>query len=124
MLTRFSLLALACLTSLTAAAQTYSIKAYGAAGDGKTVATKAVQQAVDACAQAGGGTVEVPAGTYVIGTVFLKSNVELHLSSGAVLKGSPNLADYHAYTLPVYGQNYYGMLFTENADHVSLRWSS
>ena len=120
MLIRLYLLALACLTAFTAAAQTYSIKAYGATGDGKTVVTKAVQQAVDACAAAGGGTVEVPAGTYVIGTVFLKSNVELHLSAGATLKGSASLADYHGYTLPVYGQNYYGLLFTENAENVAI----
>ena len=103
-----------------ALAQTYSIKIYGAVGDGKTLATKAVQQAVDACAVAGGGTVEVPAGTYVIGTVFLKSHVELHLGSGAVLKGSSSLADYHSYTMPEYGQNYYGMLFTENAEDVAI----
>ena len=108
------------LTAGTASAQTYSIRSYGATGDGKTVVTKALQQAVDACAAAGGGTVEVPAGTYVIGTVFLKSHVELHLGSGAVLKGSANLADYHGYTMPEYGQNYYGMLFTENADHVAI----
>ena len=107
-------------TTSAALAQSYSIKSYGATGDGKTVVTKALQQAVDACNRAGGGTVEVPAGTYVIGTVFLKSNVELHLAGGAVLKGSPNLADYHGYTMPVYGQNYYGMLFTENAENVAL----
>ena len=105
---------------IAAQAQTYSIKAYGATGDGKTLATKAVQQAVDACNRAGGGTVEVPAGTYVIGTVFLKSNVELHLAAGAVLKGSATLTDYHGYTMPVYGQNYYGMLFAENADNVTI----
>lgn len=117
---RYCLPLLLCCIITTAFAQTYSIKNYGATGDGKTVVTNALQRAVDACAQAGGGTVEVPAGTYVIGTVFLKSNVELHLSAGAVLKGSPNLTDYHPYTLPVYGQNYYGMLFAENADNVSI----
>jgi len=112
---------LACLLSaLTASAQTYSIRNYGATGDGRTVVTQALQQAVDACTRAGGGTVEVPAGTYVIGTVFLKSNVELHLASGATLKGSANLADYHGYTMPEYGQNYYGLLFTENAENVAI----
>jgi polygalacturonase len=119
MLRHCLLLLLGCTTT-TAFAQTYSVKSYGAAGDGKTFVTSSLQRAVDACAQAGGGTVEVPAGTYVIGTVFLKSNVELHLAAGAVLKGSPNLADYHPYTLPVYGQNYYGMLFAEDADNVSI----
>ena len=116
----FALVAALAFSLPPALAQTYSIKSYGAVSDGKTVVTKAVQQAVDACTRAGGGTVEVPAGTYIIGTVFLKSNVELHLAGGAVLKGSANLADYHAYTMPVYGQNYYGLLFTENADNVAL----
>ncbi len=119
----FKFLALAgalALTTSAALAQTYSVKDYGAKADGKTLATTAIQKAVDACNRSGGGTVEVPAGTYVIGTVFLKSNVNLHLSSGAVLKGSANLADYHAYTMPVYGQNYYGMLFTENAENVAI----
>ncbi|TDN40421.1 hypothetical protein E4631_11205 [Hymenobacter sp. UV11] len=111
--------ALAFCTS-AALAQTYSVRAYGAVADGRTVTTAAIQKAVDACTKAGGGTVEVPAGTYVIGTVFLKSNVTLHLDNGAVLKGSPNLTDYHPYTLPEYGQNYYGMLFTENAENVTI----
>ena len=107
-------------TATAALAQTYSVKTYGAVADGRTVTTTAIQKAVDACTKAGGGTVEVPAGTYIIGTVFLKSNVNLHLDNGAVLKGSANLADYHAYTMPVYGQNYYGMLFAENAENVAL----
>ncbi|MEJ7664679.1 MAG: glycosyl hydrolase family 28 protein [Hymenobacter sp.] len=118
---KFLLLAGALAFSTTAAlAQTYSVKSYGAVADGRTVVTAAIQKAVDACTKAGGGTVEVPAGTYIIGTVFLKSNVTLHLDNGAVLKGSPNLTDYHAYTLPVYGQNYYGMLYTENAENVAI----
>ena len=116
----FALLSALVFTTSAALAQTYSVKTYGAVADGRTVATTAIQKAVDACNRAGGGTVEVPAGTYVIGTVFLKSNVNLHLDNGAVLKGSANLADYHAYTMPVYGQNYYGMLFAENAENVAL----
>jgi len=116
----FALLGTLILTTSAALAQTYSVRAYGAVADGRTVTTIAIQKAVDACTKAGGGTVQVPAGTYVIGTVFLKSNVTLHLDNGAVLKGSANLADYHAYTMPVYGQNYYGMLFAENAENVAI----
>ena len=108
------------LTAGAAGAQTYSIKTYGAVSDGKTVATKAVQQAIDACNRGGGGTVDVPAGTYLVGTLFLKSNVDLHLNPGAVLKGSPNLADYFAYTMPVYGKNYYGIIYADHAENVSL----
>lgn len=73
----------------------YNIVDYGAVADGVTVCTKSIQAAVDACAAEGGGRVTVPAGTFVTGTVWLKSNVELHLAHGAVLKASENLADYN-----------------------------
>ncbi len=115
-----ALTSLLALTTSAAVAQTYSVKDYGAVADGKTLATSAIQKAIDACTKAGGGTVEVPAGTYVVGTISLKSNVDLHLASGAVLKGSPRLADYRTYTVPEYGQNYYGILYTANAANVTL----
>jgi len=72
----------------------YDIVDYGAVGDGETVNTDAIQKAVDACAAGGGGRVLVPAGVFVSGPVFLRSNVEFHLSSGAVLRGSRNFDDY------------------------------
>ncbi|MBC8039921.1 MAG: glycoside hydrolase family 28 protein [Opitutaceae bacterium] len=56
--------------------------------------TACLQAALDACATAGGGTVTVPAGTFVTGTLRLRDHVTLHLENGAVLKGSANLADY------------------------------
>ncbi len=57
--------------------------------------TKAIQAALDACGAAGGGTVVVPAGTFVTGTIWLRSHVELHLQHGAVLLASPDLDDYN-----------------------------
>ena len=74
----------------------YNILEYGAVPGGNKINTKAVQAAVDTCAENGGGRVLVPAGTFLTGTIFLKDNVELHLAAGAVLKGSPDLADYNA----------------------------
>ncbi|PHN07046.1 hypothetical protein CRP01_08685 [Flavilitoribacter nigricans DSM 23189 = NBRC 102662] len=59
---------------------------YGAVGDGKTLNTQAIQQAIDAAAEAGGGKVIFPAGTYVSGALFLKSNVELHLAEDVVIQ--------------------------------------
>lgn len=70
---------------------------FGAVGDGKTVNTKAFNDAIEACAQKGQGRVEVPAGTYISGTLHLKSGVTLHLQEGAVLRGSKNLADYDSF---------------------------
>ncbi len=88
--------------------------------DGKTVSTAAIQKAVDACNRSGGGRVYVPAGIFVTGTFHLKSNVDLYLESGAVLQGSPNLTDYQSYTKPQYGLNYYGILYTADAENVSI----
>jgi hypothetical protein len=67
---------------------------FGAAGDGSTLNTTPIQAAIDACHAAGGGRVIVPPGVFVTGTIRLKSNVTLHLESGARIQGSRNQADY------------------------------
>ncbi len=56
--------------------------------------TELFQQAIDTVANEGGGTIIVEAGEYLIGSIFLKSNCELHLKKGAVILGSQELADY------------------------------
>ena len=71
-----------------------SVKDSGAAGDGVTPDTEAIQATIDAVAEKGGGVVRVPAGTYLCGSLWLRSNIELHLEDGAVLKGSPDIKDY------------------------------
>jgi len=75
-------------------APVYNIKTYGAAGNGKTLDTAAIQKAIDAAGGAGGGVVYLPAGSFLSGTITLKSNVTLYLSPGAVLLGSQRMADY------------------------------
>ncbi len=72
----------------------FDVKQFGAAGDGKALDTAAIRKAVDACADAGGGRVYLPPGTYLSGTVILKSNVTLYLEPGATLLGSTDLDDY------------------------------
>jgi len=72
----------------------YHIKDFGAVGDGITLNTSAIQQAVDTCYQQGGGRVLVEGGTYMFGTVVLRSNVELHVAANATLLGSPKCEDY------------------------------
>jgi hypothetical protein len=72
----------------------FDVKSYGAAGDGRTLDTAAIQKAIDT-AGAHGGTVVFPAGRFLSGTITLGSNVTIHLSSGAVLLGSTSMADYN-----------------------------
>ncbi len=83
-------------TAQMPAIEGYNVRDYGASGDGSRMDTEAVQKAIDACHDAGGGTVYFPAGEYLSGTLFLKSRVTLYLDSGAVLRGSEKLDDYPA----------------------------
>ncbi len=69
-------------------------RSFGAVGDGRTKDSPAVQRAIDACTAAGGGIVYLGPGTYLCGTVVLKSNVTLYLEAGAVLLGSGDIKDY------------------------------
>jgi len=68
---------------------------YGANGNGTSLCTNAIQEAINECASSGGGRVIIPPGNYLSGTIWLKSHVELHLAQGALLKGSPDLNDYN-----------------------------
>jgi len=72
----------------------FMISEFGAVADGTTLNTAAIQKAIDAAAAAGGGVVEIPAGTFRSGSIFLKHGVELYLAEGAVLFGSDNIEDY------------------------------
>ncbi len=74
----------------------FNIRTFGAIGDGKQLDTAAIQAAMDKCSQSGGGTVFVPSGRYLTGTLFLKSNVNLHVSSTATILGSNDVTQYAA----------------------------
>jgi polygalacturonase len=66
----------------------YNIVAYGAVADGVADCTKAFAAAIDDCHKAGGGTVLVPAGKFVSGSIVLKSNVTLNVTPGATILGA------------------------------------
>jgi hypothetical protein len=107
-------------------ARVYNIRNYGAKGDKTTVDTAALQAAIDACTADGGGTVLVPAGTFTIGTVELKSNVTLHISAGGTLLGSGDGKQYHAVdAIPLHGDTTlndgnWALLFAVNAKNVTI----
>src|SRR5437016_1094260 len=63
----------------------YDVREYGAAGDGKSLDSPAINKAIDACNAAGGGTVYFPAGTYRSFSIRLKSNVCLYLDQSATI---------------------------------------
>ena len=74
-------------------AETIHVRDLGAIGDGKTLDTKAIQASVDKCAGTGGKVI-LSDGTFLTGTIYLKSNVTLVVEKGAVILGSLNLEDY------------------------------
>ncbi len=101
--------------------KTYNITDYGGIGDGKVICTKALQNAVDTCNHNGGGEVIIPTGIFMIGTIHLKSNIHLYLEAGAILRGSANLNDYEDfYAGPPYEHVHKGMLFTEDAENITI----
>ncbi len=89
--------------SLSTPSRVFAITQYGAIGDGKILNTQAFASAIDACAAAGGGRVEVPAGTFLTGPIVLKSHIDLHVDAGAVVLFSTRFEDY-----PLVPSNYEG----------------
>ena len=83
--------------------KTYNITEFGAVGDGITDNAKAIQQAIDACSENGGGLVLVPAGVFMTGPFNLKSYVEFHVSAKARLLANP---DEMVYTQSAFKENY------------------
>ena len=89
----------------------FNILDFGARGDGTTNDAEAIQQAVNRCSEAGGGTVLVPAGkVFLTGSFELKSHVNLHIENGAVLRASLNQDHYREQVL----------IEANGAEHISL----
>lgn len=113
-LQQLTVLLVCCLGFIHTKAASYNIMDFGAKGDGKSICTKAINEAVEQCFRHGGGTVLVPAGVFVTGSIELKSHVDLHLEPGAELLGSENMADYRV------GWTRHGIIFCEDAIDVSI----
>ena len=93
---------------------TSSIVKFGAIPDGHVLNTKAINNAIDACNKKGGGVVLVPAGLWLTGPIVLKSNVNLHLATGATLLFTDDKSQY-----PLVKANWEGLPQMRNQSPVS-----
>jgi polygalacturonase len=107
----------------------YNVRSFGAVGDAKNLDSPAIDKAIGAAAQAGGGTVLVPAGTYLCGSIHLKSNIHLVIDAGATILGAPQEQNAYdetePYTFGGYqdgGHCYFhnSLLWGENLTNVSI----
>ena len=104
-------------------ASPFNVRAQGAVGDGQTLDSPAIQSVIDACAAQGGGTVFLPAGQYLTGSLFLRNNISLHLDAGAVILGSLNPDDYpiiHSRWEGKHQDTYAPLITGQNLNNVSV----
>ena len=111
-------LSFACM--LDAFSISIDITALGAKGDGVTDNTVCIQKAIDECAAQSGGTVIIPAGKFLTRTLFLKSDVNLHLQFGAELLGSTDLESYHEVFPVLKGKETPALIFARNACNIAI----
>lgn len=100
------------------------IRDHGAVGDGKALCTAAIASAIAACAEAGGGRVVVPAGTWLTGPIHLRSRINLHLSAGATIVFVPDPAAYLPPVLVRWGGmeclNYSPLIYARDCDSIGV----
>lgn len=102
----------------------FSITDFGAASGGITDCSDAFRAAVESCAASGGGRVVVPAGVYLTGPIHLKSNVNLHLTDGAVVKFSTDAKQYATLVLTrwegVECMNYSALIYAYEQHNIAV----
>lgn len=102
----------------------YFVKDFGAAGDGSSTDTKAVQEAIDTCHANNGGYVILESGSFITGTLYLKSNVWLQINASARLVGNPDISDYGSDTHYNRYVNEKDMdrclIYAENAENIGI----
>ncbi|WP_207426699.1 glycoside hydrolase family 28 protein [Pedobacter sp. SYSU D00535] len=100
-----------------------NVRDFGAAGDGQTKDTLAIQQAIDRCGVLGGGEVLFPKGTYLTGAIQLRSNTTLRLEKDAEILGTPDFADYPVSQVRWEGKwikGHVSLIYAFDADHIGI----
>ncbi len=116
-------------TAKSAHRTVFNVRNFGATGDGRILDSPAIDKAIRAASAAGGGTVLVPAGTYLSGSIHLTNNINLQLDAGAVILGAPQAMNAYDPTEPwnvqayqdgghVYFHN--SLIWGENLTNVSI----
>lgn len=98
----------------------YDVRKYGATGNGKTNDAGAIQKAIDTCSKNGGGVVKLDNGVFLSGGISFKNNVELHLTSSAVLLGSPDLSTYNKDKKSTFGEPSRSFIYAADCHHIAL----
>ena len=98
----------------------FNVTDYGALGDGVSDNTAAIQNTIDAAGASGGGTVEIPGGTYLCGPLTLTNNINLQIDSGATLQALP-LAAFINY--PPQNQVYGNLIYAKNITDIEISGS-
>lgn len=125
---RLIVLALLCASTLSLFAKDYIVTDYGAKGDGKNLDSKAINAAITTAAANGGGRVVVPSGSYLCGSIRLKSNIELHLEAGATIIATTDAKAYDSsepFNFPEYqdgGHTYFhnSLIWAEGQHNVAI----
>ncbi len=91
-----------------AGAAIYNVRDFGATGRKEDDARPAIQRAIDACAQAAGGTVLIPPGDYTSGTLHLRSHLRIEIAAGATLFAAKNPAEYSYKTISAQAALFFG----------------
>ncbi len=106
----------------------YNILNYGACADSLKMNTAVFQKVIDKCSENGGGRVLVPPGKYLTGSIFMKSNVELHLMMGATIFGSTDSVDYPHRLVDMKSfsrdgksrHSFFGLIMADGVENISI----
>lgn len=121
-----------CVAASTGAPQTrpatYNVVEFGAKADGKTKDTHSIQKAIETCCENGGGTVYLPAGTYISGSLHLRNRVALYLDHGAIIKASTDPNDFDPYEELGFKNDadretsffHHSLIWAEDVEHVAI----